>query len=284
VPKHGILEYQFFRVKMRFPEDRWISAVEVKPGNAEVVHHIGLHIVPAGDKEYTGFAGMTALYGLSTELAILLNDFVPGDTYNAVTYPTGHAVRIPKNTDLMFELHYTPNNRGPAVDQSMVGFKWAQEPPSEEVLTKVFRKPIGRFRIPPGDPHFKMEDTYYFNRDVYLDAVRPHFHYRGKSFKLEIVQRDPDTDQVKSRTPLVTVPIFDQDWQRTYELEKPLLLLAGTELVATGYFDNSPFNPRNPDPTKEVLWGQQSSDEMFSTRFKYRLARPVGVKEQGGAE
>jgi hypothetical protein len=31
------------------------------------------------------------------------------------------------------------------------------------------------------------------------------------------------------------------------------------------------MNPNNPDPSAEVTWGQQTSDEMFSTRFKYRL-------------
>jgi hypothetical protein len=152
------------------------------------------------------------------------------------------------------------------------------------VQTQVFRKPIGRFRIPPGHPHFPMEDTYYFKHDIYLDAVRPHFHYRGKAFKVEIIERDEKTDEIIRRTPIVTVPVYDPDWQRTYELEQPLLLKAGTELLATGYFDNSSFNPRNPDPTKEVLWGQQTNDEMFSTRFKFRLVKPVPVSATGGAQ
>jgi hypothetical protein len=284
VPKNGVLDYQFFRVPLRFAEDRWFDGVEVKPGNAAVVHHVGLHVVPAGDAEYQGFAGMTALYGLSTELATLINDYVPGDTYNAVKYPAGNAVRIPKNTDLVFEVHYTPNNQSAVVDQSMVAFQWAKEPPREEVRTKVFRKPVGRFRIPPGDPHFRMEDTYYFKNDVYLDAVRPHFHYRGKAFKLEIIERNPNTDEIARRTPVVTVPIYDPDWQRTYELEQPLFLPAGTELLATGLFDNSPFNPRNPNPTKEVLWGQQSEDEMFSTRFKFRLAKDSELNTARGTQ
>ncbi len=273
VPKHGVLEYQYFRVRLDLPEDRWIRAVEVKPGNAEVVHHIGLHVVQSDDRVYSGFAGMAALYGFTTEGAQLINDYVPGDSYNAKVYPAGQAVRIPKNSDLIFEIHYTPNNREATTDQSMVAFQWADEPPDDEVLTQVFRKPIGRFRIPPHDPHFVMNDSYYFKHDVLIDAIRPHFHYRGKSFRLEMVQRDPKSDEIVNRETVLTVPIFDPDWQRTYELATPLFVPAGMELLATGHFDNSNLNPNNPDPSTEVLWGQQTSDEMFSTRFKFRRAQ-----------
>ncbi len=279
VPKHGQLEYQFFRVKLNFPEDRWFNAVEVQPGNPEVVHHIGVHLVEAGDKPFSGFAGMAALYGISTEQARLLNDYVPGDAYNAKIYPAGKAVRIPKHTDLIFEMHYTPNGKDSAADQSRIAFRWADQPPEEEVMTKVFRKAVGRFRIPPHDSHFHMVDTYYFEEDIWLDAIRPHYHYRGKSFRLEMVTRDEKTDEIVSRDTVLSVPVFDQGWQRTYELEKPLFVPAGTELIATGTFDNSKFNPKNPNPEATVLWGQQTTDEMFSTRFKYHLAEPSQEKK-----
>jgi len=272
LPKSGIIEYQFFRVKLNFPQERWFDAVEIKPGNPEVVHHIALHLVPSSDKQFVGFAGMTALYGLNASLAKLINDYVPGDTYNAKVYPAGQAVRIPAHYDLIFELHYTPNNKSATTDQSMVAFRWAKEPPKEEVLTTVFRKPIGRFEVPPHHPHFRAEDTYYFEHDILVDAIRPHFHLRGKTFRLEMIERDPNTDEIVNRRTILTVPVWDPDWQRTYELATPLLLKAGTELKAIGHFDNSWLNPNNPDPSATVVWGQQFNDEMFSTRFKYRLA------------
>jgi hypothetical protein len=271
VPKTGVLDYQFFRVKLDLPEDRWFQAVEVRPGSPDVVHHIVLHIVPAGDRKFTGFAGMAALYGVNAERARLINDYIPGDTYNAKTYPADQAVRIPKNTDLIYEIHYTPNNRAETTDQSMVAFKWAPQPPREEVMATVFRKPIGRFRIPAHHSHYRIEDTYFFPHDVELDAVRPHFHLRGKSYRLEMIERNPKTDEIEKRTTILSVPIYDPNWQRSYELATPLRIPAGTELLATGYFDNSDLNPNNPDPSAVVEWGQQINDEMFSTRFKYRV-------------
>jgi len=271
VPKTGTLDYQFFRVPLNLDKDRWFRAVEIKPGNAEVVHHISLHLAPSTkNQRYDGLATMALVYGLNGELAHLINDFVPGDTYNAKTYPAHQAVLIPKHHDLIFEVHYTPNGRE-ATDQSMVGFRWADEPPQQQILTRVFRKPIGRFLIPPYEPHHRIEDTYYFENEVEIDAIRPHFHLRGKTFRLEIIERNPETDEIEKRRTILSVPLFDRSWQRTYELATPLRLPAGTELLATGHFDNSELNPNNPDPSAEVKWGQQTTDEMFSTRFKYRI-------------
>jgi hypothetical protein len=220
---------------------------------------------------------MAELYGFNTQRSNVIADYVPGDTHNATTFDPGQAGRIPKNSDLIYEVHYTPDNRSPAQDQSLVAFKWADKPLEHEVLGQVFRKPVGRFRIPPHHPHYRMEDTYYFKTDIDLDAIRPHFHLRGKSFRLEIVERDEDTGEIAKRQTVLSIPLFDQSWQRTYELKKPIRILAGTELLATAHFDNSSLNPNNPDPSAEVLWGQQTSDEMFSTRFRYRLVKSQGI-------
>jgi hypothetical protein len=37
----------------------------------------------------------------------------------------------------------------------------------------------------------------------------------------------------------------------------------------TGAFDNSEFNPANPDPGKEVRFGLQSWEEMFMGYWTY---------------
>jgi hypothetical protein len=242
--------------------------------------------VPAAKGNIDGLLAMAQLYGINGERGNLINDYVPGDSYNAKVYPPGQAVRIPKHSDLVFEVHYTPNGIRETPDQSMVAFRWAKGLPKEEVFTEVFRKPIGRFRVPPHHPHYRVEDTYYFKHDVLVDAIRPHFHLRGKSFRLEVVERDPDTDEITNTTPILNVPVFDPGWQRTYELETPLRLPAGAELRVVGHFDNSAMNPNNPNPNVEVSWGQQTTDEMFSTRFKYRLApdRLDSVKGDRGSK
>ncbi len=270
VPKTGVLDYQFWRVPMNFAEDRWVRSVELKPGNPEVVHHIAMHLVKSSDKNYSTLAGMLELYGFDNQGAVMVGDYVPGDPYRAQVFPTGRAMKLPAGSDLIFELHYTPNNRNATTDQSMVALQWSDEAPEEEVHSRVFRKPVGRFTIPPHEHHFRMEDSYYFEHDVEVDAIRAHFHLRGKSYRLEIIKRDEETGEIVERDSVFTIPVWDLDWQRTYAISPPLRVEAGTELLATGHFDNSRWNPNNPDPEATVRWGQQTNDEMFNTRFIVR--------------
>jgi hypothetical protein len=104
------------------------------------------------------------------------------------------------------------------------------------------------------------------------------FTTRGVSYRLELIDRDPDTDEIVQRRTILSVPVFDPFWQRTYELATPLRLPAGAELLATAHFDNSKLNPNNPDPSAEVTYGQQTkTDEMFSTRFKFRTVNQPQV-------
>ena len=43
----------------------------------------------------------------------------------------------------------------------------------------------------------------------------------------------------------------------------------------TAYYDNSPNNKYNPDPSKEIYWGEQSWDEMITGFFDMTI--PISV-------
>ena len=98
---------------------------------------------------------------------------------------------------------------------------------------------------------------YCFPKDATLHSLTPHMHLRGRWMKFEMLTPDG------KRHMLCSVPRYDFNWQQTYVLEKPLQIRAGTWILLTGGYDNSPRNPANPDPAKAITWGQQSWDEMF---------------------
>src|SRR6202167_6023207 len=50
LPASGTINYQFIRVKGAFPEDVWVSAAEMRPGNPAVLHHGKAWVVPPGSK------------------------------------------------------------------------------------------------------------------------------------------------------------------------------------------------------------------------------------------
>ena len=242
-PKSGI-PYKYFMVPTKFDEDRWVQAAEARPGNRAVVHHILVYILDPkkGKLERT-------IDGIGSGLLVA---FAPGD--QPLRLGPGEAKKVPKDSVIVFQMHYTPNGTEQA-DRSSVGVIFAKEPPKLEVKTRAVSG--RRLEIPPGDDNYKVTSTSTFDQDTLLTSLMPHMHLRGKSFAYRAVYPDGKAEV------LLTVPRFDFGWQQSYLLDKPLPLPAGTRIECTAYFDNSAKNPNNPDPTKTVRWGDQTWDEMM---------------------
>jgi hypothetical protein len=76
---------------------------------------------------------------------------------------------------------------------------------------------------------------------------------------------------------VLDIPRFNFNWQLVYELKEPLDLPAGARIHATAWYDNTSANKFNPDPTAEVRYGLQTSDEMMIGYFDMiRLGRRPG--------
>ena len=134
-------------------------------------------------------------------------------------------------------------------------------------------------KIPPRDGNHKEVAYFNFPQDAILHTAVVHAHYRGTYSKLEL--QTPDG----KRETVLNVPFYDFNWQRMYEFEEPLDIPAGSKLIATYVYDNSARNPANPDPDKEITWGDQSFEEMFYTSLRYRwkdetVENPVNYTEQ----
>ena len=118
--------------------------------------------------------------------------------------------------------------------------------------------------LPPNDGHH-LETTYLeIPHDMLLYSAFPHAHYRGASADLWV--RYPDGKEKE----LLSLPRYDFSWQRAYTFADPVMVPAGSKLIAHFIYDNSKRNPNNPDPNKTVVWGDQSWEEMFFTRIRYR--------------
>ena len=98
-------------------------------------------------------------------------------------------------------------------------------------------------------------------------------HGRGKDFLYRVVFPTGET-QI-----LLSVPHYNWHWQNWYTLETPIVLPKGTRIECTAHFDNSPNNPDNADPTKAVMWGEQSWDEMMVGFFNLVFDARTPVRE-----
>ena len=248
----GVMPYQTVVVDTHLPEDRWVRAIEVQPGDRGVVHHALIHL--AGDGE----AGGDPRDAAANERGGFWGEYVPGQS--ALVYPAGFAKRLPKGAKLSFQMHYTPNGTA-TTDRSRVGVIYAQEPPVHEVRAAGIVN--ARISIPPNAADHREEASLRLPFDATIMGFLPHLHVRGKACRYEVVRAggEPAT--------LLDIPRYDFNWQLLYRLHEPLALQAGDTLVFTAWYDNSSANPANPDPSKTVRWGPQTSDEMHLGYVEY---------------
>ena len=245
VAAEGTVDYQYFQIDPDLKEELWVSIAEARPGNAAVVHHVVLFAVPPSRKvknlEDAQVAGqMIAVYA-------------PG--MNPWRYPPGMAMKLEKGSQLILQLHYTPNGAAQD-DSSYVGLKLAAPETVKQQVRYGLVSNAG-FVIPPHADNHEVKQATRIYKDVKVLNFFPHMHYRGKAFRFEAEYPDG------RREVLLDVPHYDFSWQLRYDLAEPKLLPKGTRLECIAHYDNSAANPHNPDPSATVRFGLQSWEEML---------------------
>jgi len=171
-----------------------------------------------------------------------------------LTFEPGVARLMRGNSDIVMQMHYTTNGTE-TKDRTQVGIIYAKQPP-----TKVAGGGMAlnaRFLIPAGDPNAEVKATTTLSRDITLTGMTPHMHVRGKDMTYIAHYPDGTTET------LLSVPRYDFNWQISYQLKTPKVLPKGTQIEVIAHFDNSTQNKFNPDPTKDVRWGDQTWEEMM---------------------
>lgn len=257
IPPSGAVEYQYFPIPTGFKEDRWVQAVEVRPGNRAVVHHIVAYVREAGSNWTHG-----------PTKSDILTVYAPGSTPDS--WPEGMAKLIPAGSDVVLEIHYTPNGKA-ASDRTSVGLVFAKKAPEKRVLTLQLNN--DHFLIPAGEKDYRVTAWGSIPNDAELLSFFPHMHLRGKAFLFAL------NDGKNGFQTLLNVAKFDFFGQLSYRLKTPIPLKKGMRLQCWGTFDNSANNPRNPDPSVEVTYGQQSWEEMMIGFFDVAVDAKIGKPE-----
>jgi hypothetical protein len=261
VPASGTIDYQYVKIPTHLSEDKWIQAIEIRPGARRVVHHV---LVFAKEQEATPRPAAFEVLIPKPEAkpgddpdhsndspGVLIATTAPGT--NAMTFAPGRALRIRAGTTLVLQLHYTANGTG-ASDRTSIGVIYAKEVPRQEIRTSAFLNET--LKLPPGSSDTEVGTAIQFLEDSHITALFPHTHLRGKSWEYRMVYPDGHSEVVLS------VPKYDFSWQTYYEFSTPLAAPKGARLEAVAHFDNSPNNAANPDPKIDVRWGEQTWQEM----------------------
>jgi hypothetical protein len=259
IPASGTVAYQYFTIPTKFTEDKWVQMAEVRPGNRALVHHVIAYVKAPRKPEDEGKS--------KKDSKEFLVGFAPGSVPEVMA--PGRAKLIKAGSEIEFQVHYTANGSA-GVDRSKVGLIFAKEPPRERVMTLAARN--DKFAIPAGDSNFQVESKYTLTRDSTLTSLFPHMHLRGKDFeyRLTLPGGEPRT--------LLKVPGYSFSWQLQYSLAEPIEVPKGSVIECTAHFDNSANNKYNPDPSKEVRWGDQSWEEMMIGFFDVAFDAKIDPK------
>lgn len=270
VPAEGTIDYQYFTVPTNFTEDKWVQAIEVRPGNRNVVHHV---IVYMKEPEAAPFlSGFNQVLPKMPQMnrpggagpGVMLTAVAVGSP--PMVFQPGEAIRIPAGTSLIFQVHYTAKGKA-TTDQSGIGLIFAKQAPEREIHAAAFMNPM--MKIGAGVPDQAIDCAVEFTQDSHITAMVPHTHLRGKSWEYRLIYPNGDSQVV------LEVPHYDFNWQTWYMFAKPLVVPKGSRLESTAHYDNSPNNPSNPNPKIDVRWGDQTWDEMQYTAMTYYVDHPA---------
>lgn len=253
IPATGVLDYRNLAVPLtELTESRWVRGSEVSPGDPTVVHHVIPSVIPPAGGEARG-EGRNSVLDLNPEVPTLAG-YAPGYLNRMQDENTGALLEA--GSTIVFQMHYTTSGKE-TVDETELGIYFYPEGVIPE--ERISGRPAVSWdiNIPPGAKEHPMSASLVLDRDVYLQSVLPHMHFRGKRVKY-IAQLPDGTEQL-----LFNQPHYNFNWQLTYHFEEPVFLPEGTAILVDGSFDNSAQNPFNPDPSISVYGGEQSWEEMF---------------------
>ena len=244
LPAEGFVDYRYVVLPYVFLQETWISAAEIRPSNPATVHHCNMGYLALGEK----FHERNFITGR-----------VPGGT--AMTLEDGVALRIPANSVVGLQIHYTTTGK-PESNTMSVGFRFPRSAVRQELHH--LQATTSRFEIPPGAPAHPVSATRILPCDASGLGMFAHMHLRGKDMTFRALYPDG-----KAET-LLSIPNYHYDWQQNYRWTPATKHFpAGTKIEVTAHFDNSQFNPFNPDATKAVRNGPQTFHEMMFGFFFY---------------
>jgi mono/diheme cytochrome c family protein len=254
-------EHRILILPTKLKEDRWITALDLQPGNGSVVHCATFYLLKdEGDmareplreaqakdeKTQDSLSSSFILHPSSLTLAT----WMPGQ--KTIALPEGVAQLMPAGSRIAVRIHYRGAGEE-SKDLSAVGLYFAKTTPRRQL------QEIGITNseavIPASAALHRITTGFTIKDDAEAFAIRPRAHPLMMSLQATLYRPD-GTQEV-----LIWARGYQFDWQPTYYFKQPVSLPKGTQVEVIAYFDNSDDNRNNPnDPAKAVRWSEISSE------------------------
>ncbi|MBS1857603.1 MAG: ascorbate-dependent monooxygenase [Acidobacteria bacterium] len=270
VPAEGLDVYQCFVIRAPSPRAHWVRAIDIRPGNPKVVHHVILFQDISGTARQRDRGSGYPCFGTPGFLpARGLGGWTPGAL--PFVSPEGIPELLHANADLVLQVHYHPSGRV-ETDRTRLAIYYTPQPPKRRMMDIPFTST--RIDIPPGDAAYKVTDHFTVPVDVDAIGVIPHAHYVCRRMYAYAVLPDG------TRRTLLSIPNWDFNWQGQYRYAAPIRLPADTRIEMEFTYDNSAANPRNPNqPPARVRYGPGTKDEMAGLHLQVVAVDPADEEE-----
>jgi peroxiredoxin len=263
--------FRCFVLPSNLTEDKYVIAVEMRPGNSRIVHHTLNYFDVSGKgrelekeakekdkgKQVDCGPGYTAAMGIGFRAGADqvggLGGWAPGNVAHYL--PEGYGHFLPKGSDIIVQVHYHRNGRVEK-DRTSIGLYFAKDSSKMQRFKNIVLP--GRFlAIPANAKHFQVKGGLEIMEECKLRSVMPHMHMLGREIKVTLTPPDG------KKTTLVAIKDWDYNWQESYFFKEPIDVKPGTRVEVEAIYDNSEDNPNNPfSPPRWVKFGEQTTDEM----------------------
>lgn len=266
----GMDVWRNFVIPIPVSTTHYVKTVELRPGNARLVHHALMGIDPTRSSRRrdqqdaeVGFDGMDMGDAQAPDGHLL--GWTPGMV--PVLGIDGKAWRLERSTDLVLQLHLMPSGKSEALEP-IVGLYFADSPPMGPPMSLLRLDADHAIDIPPGEKQFVVTDTFELPVDVEVLAAYPHAHFLART--MEGLATLPDGTERW----LIRIDDWDFKWQDVYRYATPIPLPTKTTIRMRYTYDNSADNARNPSrPPRRVVAGPRSSDEMAHLQLQVLTRR-----------
>lgn len=248
--------YRCFVAPTNLPDDVYISAIDYRPGNRKVVHHVLAYVDVSGKARERDNAepgpGYACFAGPGEPIHGDLGGWAPGMRPSFL--PDGVGRSLPKKSDVIIQVHYHPSGKA-ETDRTQVGLYFSRKPIRQTLHWNAALNT--QMQLPPGKSNIEIKASWEIPVDLVAYAVTPHMHLLGRDMTMSI--QFPD-GKVKD---LIKIDDWDFNWQQAYYFQQPFEVPKGSRLLIEAHYDNSASNPKNPNrPPKLVRWGEATHDEM----------------------
>lgn len=270
-------DYHCFPLDHEFEEESYLVLTHVLPERKEIVHHVILFLISpqfvpqletldAAEEGpgYTCFGGPGA--GPPQNVGAWVPGAVPSpiqaDDSGGQSSGQSAAIRVPKGSRLVMQVHYNTVFADPVPDRTEVQLWFSDQRPDYLVRVQAF--PHLGIQIPAGASSSRHVREFRNNSGEPWTAVATamHMHTLGTKIGLEVLRDDNSAECV------IDIPRWDFHWQQAYRFlpGQEVTVMPGERVRLSCEYDNSAANqpvidgvPRTP---VDVRWGEGTLDEM----------------------